>query len=239
MKPWNDMNLLLKSEKLMNTLNISYSLFECSNIIQNCLLCYVCKKIVKFSNIKKHKIVCQVNICKFIHVDGRSCNKENHKINFHNGFFHNNDISKKIININMKKFERNFNMKEMNDTDEIIAYKTNNICDNLISIVQTFSVHFDIFSKKCSCFLNLKNCQCFRYFLNNIDFELFRKRKNKNVYEALQHMQSVTRKSICVIVAKREYGAIKHDTYSFFSTFRKNKFVKLILLHDFSSYLLL
>ena len=237
MKPWNNLQLILENEKLTNILNVSYSLFGCSNKIDNCILCSVCNKIVKFNNVKKHKQLCQIINCKFIHLDGRSCTKSKHKSSFHKGFVHIKDIKNKIININENKIKKYFNTKEMNATDEIIAYKTNNILDNLIFIVNTFSCNFDIYSKECLCFLNLKNCQCFRYFLNNIDSESIVESKNKNVYENLKKFKNVKKKSICVIVAKTQSGCIKNEKYSFFSTFRKNNFLKLILLHNFQNVL--
>jgi hypothetical protein len=49
-------------------------------------------------------------------------------------------------------------------------------------------------------------------------------------------MKNVQIKSICVIVAKQESGLVKHENYSFFSTFRNNNFLKLILLHNFSNF---
>ena len=234
MKPWKDMNLMLPSEKLLNTLNISYSLFECSNTIENCLICHICRKIVKFNNIKKHKRLCHVNTCKFLHVDGRTCNKEKHTRNLHNGFFEQKLITNINLNIDKKKFRRYFSMEEINNTSSIIAYKTSNILDNLVHIINSFSTQYDIFSKKCLCFVTLKNCQCFRYFLNNIDDKVFKEQKKKTVYESVKQFKCLKRKSICIIVAKKEYGEIKNKLYSFFSTFRKNNFMKLILLHDFT-----
>ena len=236
MKPWNDMKLILDNEKLTNILNVAYSLFGCSNKIENCIMCCIFNKIVQFNNVKKHKKLCRNINCKFRHLDGRLCKKSNHKSNFHKDFFHVDDIRNKTLNINEKKIERYFNYKEMTATQEIIAYKTNNIESNLIYIVNQFSSKFNVYSKQCLCFLNLKNCQCFRYFLNNIDSESCDESKCINVYQTLKKMKNVQSKSICVLVAKQESGLVKHENYSFFSTFRNNNFLKLILLHNFSNF---
>lgn len=236
MKPWTDMKLILNNEKFTNILDLSYSLFGCSNKIENCIVCLICNKIVKFNNVKKHKKLCRKIICNFRHLDGRICKKLNHTNNMHMNFFHLDDIKNKTINRNSKKNEQYFNYKEMNATQEIIAYKTNNIESNLIYIVKQFSSDFNVYSKQCLCFLNLKNCQCFRYFLNNIDSESSNRNNYINVYETLKRMKNVKSKSICVIVANKESGLVKHENYSFFSMFRNNNFLKLILLHNFDNF---
>ena len=231
-KTWKKMEYILEAEKLLTCLNILYSLSGCENKLEDFLLCSVCNKMVNIVYIKKHKEICKINNCQFFHVDGRPCEKINHNKTLHRYFFQSNDINKKRMYINVEKFQKNFNYKEMFKTNEIIAYKSKHIFQNLNLIVKEFQNNFDIYSKKCLCFLRSKNCQCFRYVLNNIDIVSFKKRKTKNVYEALKDIKNCKRNVIAVITAEKENGFIKHKKFSFFSTFRKNDFLKLIILHN-------
>ena len=84
-------------------------------------------------------------------------------------------------------------------------------------------------AKFCRCSLTLKNCQCFRYFLNNGSVEHYLRRKKKTIHNALFDFKidPPSKKVIGIIIYDSQNFV---DEFSFEKHFRKNCFLKIIVL---------
>ena len=231
---WKKNNMILENEKIKTTINFVYSITNCKNKLENCILCNLCRKIIKIKQLKQHKQICKDTICSFVHVDGRNCEKIKHSQKIHYNFLNKKNINNININVNFKKFEKNFNIQVFENTNEILIYKTKKSISYINLIVEKFSNIYNIYAKNCKCFLNLHNCQCFRNILNNINIELFLKRQNKNVYEALSDLNKTynSKKSIALINIDEKFGNIKFKIFSLYSSFRPNNFIKVIYISN-------
>jgi hypothetical protein len=232
---WKKLNLLLDCEKLNSSFNILYKLSGCNNELKNCILCVECKKLVNINYIEKHFNTCKISKCVFNHVDGRQCDNVKHSKKMHRDFLCQHDLISENICINVKKFQTIFHVNNIKKTNEILVFKTKNSLSYIHSIVQTYFKRFNVMSKNCYCFLKLHSCQCFRYLLNNCDIDLFLKRKDKTLHQAINdcNVNSLSiRKTISIINVDKNVGKQKFKDFSFLSSFRNNNSIKLIFVHN-------
>ena len=232
-------NLLMDCEKINSIINILLQIHGCKNNFKDSLICNVCNKMIDVKYVEKHVGLCKSNLCNFIHVDGRKCETVGHKESLHLNFINKTELFEIRIEKEMNKFEKVFNYDNLIRTDEIIIFKTRNIFIYLKQIVDKFSHKFDIVSKQCLCYKNIKYCQCFRYCLNNLDSNLFKERKDKSLHNAIIDFDSKpksTKYKLALIYVDKVHFVKKFSNFSFTKSFRKTKFVKIIFIHNLDTF---
>ena len=228
-------NLLMDCEKINSIINIFFQINGCKNNFKDSLICNICNKMIDVKYVEKHVGICKSNLCDFVHVDGRKCETVGHKESLHLNFINKTKLFEIKIEKEMNKFEKVFNYDNLIRTDEIIIFKTRNIFLYLKQIVDKFSHQFDVVSKQCFCYKKIKYCQCFRYCLNNLDSNSFKKRRDKSLHNAIIDFDSKpksTKYKIALIYVDNAHFVKKISNFSFTESFRKTKFVKIIFLHN-------
>ena len=232
-------NLLMDCEKINSIINIFFQINGCKNIFKDSLICNVCNKMIDVKYVEKHVGLCKSNLCNFVHVDGRKCETVGHKESLHLNFKTKTELFGIKIDIERNKFGKVFNYDNLIKTDEILIFKTRNVFVYLKQIVDTFSDEFDIVSKQCLCYKNLKYCQCFRYCLNNLDSNSFKERKDKSLHNAIidfNRKPELTNYKLALIYVNKADFVKKFSNFSFTESFRKTKFVKIIFIHNLDNF---
>lgn len=233
------MSLLMDCEKINSIINIFFQINGCKNNFKDSLICNICNKLINVKYVEKHVGLCKSNLCNFVHVDGRKCETVGHKESLHSNFVTKTELFEIKIEKETNKFEKVFNYDNLIRTDEIIIFKTRNIFLYLKQIVDKFSHEFDIVSKQCLCYKNIRYCQCFRYCLNNLDSNSFKKRKDKSLHNAIIDFDSKpksTKYKLALIYVDKVHFVKKFSNFSFTESFRKTKFVKIIFIHNLDNF---
>ena len=232
-------NLLMDCEKINSIINIFFQINGCKNNFKDSLICNICNKMINVKYVEKHAGLCKSNLCNFVHVDGRKCETVGHKEYLHLNFINKTELFEIKLEKEMNKFEKVFNYDNLIRTDEIMIFKTRNIFVYLKQIVDKYSHEFDIVSKQCLCYKNMKYCQCFRYCLNNLDSNSFKKRRDKSLHNAIIDFDSKpksTKYKLALIYVDKVHFVKKFSNFSFTESFRKTKFVKIIFLHNLDKF---
>ena len=223
---WKCTNLILDNEKLTTLLNMISSISGCQTKTNDLFICNICKKLISVDTVRKHKTKCFIKQCSFKHVDGSLCNINNHKQQLHNSFISYHDLSEggfSNIDNDLLQFLKN-------DDNNIFIHKTKEYLSIISYIANSFNEKFSIFSKHCSCFEKFKKCNCFRYFLNNLQIESYKIKRNKNVYLTLKDIDSCKVSFLFIVVSKQSYP--KSKDLSFFDNYRKNRKIKYMIIFD-------
>ena len=235
LKEWEKNNIVLDCEKLTLAFRFILKYNKCDYSDKQYIICQKCKKVINCNYVKTHSSFCKIKECTFEHADGRKCDCKLHKENIHMNFVSNNEINFNTHTNITKKHNNIFSQNSLNDLNTIIVFKTNKIYYYISYLLFNFKDQYDIFTKRCICFLKLKSCQCFRYILNNVSVNKFLKRSEKNVYKCIKEYNECYMNSkikIGIIIVDKQLGNIIKQNFSFFSTYRKNKFLKIIFIHN-------